>query len=96
MLPQGSQLPQKSELPHGVTHGVALLCTAAVQMRQQEHVVSVVRVMLAHVVKPVFDDHDAVTLSELTSHRMCIHLESTHVTVMWHASDGSRVILRMC
>ena len=67
-----------------------------VQMRQQEHVVSVVRVMLAHVVKPVFDDHDAVTLSELTCHRMCIHLESTHVTVMWHASDGSRVILRMC
>ena len=69
-----------------------------VQMLRREHVVSVVRVMIAHVVLPAFDEHDAVTLTALSAHCMCLHLESTHIALMLHEREvgGHVVTLRMC
>ena len=62
-----------------------------------EHVVSVVRAMLAHVVQPAFDEHDAVTLRVLSPHCLCIHLECAHVDVMRRECDPTTgaVILRI-
>ena len=65
------------------------------QVQRDEHTTSVVRVMLAHVSLPVFNDQDAITLSTLSSHYMCIQLESAHVTLMLcqRAADG---VLTLC
>ena len=52
------------------------------QVQRDEHTTSVARVMLAHVSLPVFNDQDAVILSTLSSHYMCIQLESAHMTLM--------------
>ena len=59
------------------------------QVMCDNHITSVVRFMLAHVVVPVFDDQDAVTIRTLGSNSMCIPLESAHVSLMsCHRADG--------
>ena len=50
-----------------------------VQVTHDTHIKSVVRIMLAHVVVPSFDDQDVVTLRTLGSHSMCIQLLSPHM-----------------
>lgn len=53
------------------------------QVSRDEHIVSIVRLMLVHVVEPVFDNDDTVTLrTPLGTQGMCIALESAHVTLL--------------
>ena len=62
---------------------------------RDSHITSVVRIMLAHVVVPSFDEQDAVTLATLGSDRMCIPLESADVTPMTCERVDGVVTLRV-
>ena len=57
-----------------------------------EHVLCAVRLMLAHAIKPLFDEQDAVVMDTLSRNCMCVRLESARVVLMAHERDECGVV----
>jgi hypothetical protein len=67
-----------------------------VQLQKDEHVVSLVRMLINHVCKASFDVHDSVTVAlKGSGNCMYVPLECAHVSFMTHEHDVQRKVVTL-